>query len=251
MTRLDANRAFNRMGDTPTGGMNEMVDFTSFTGAHIRATFNEKVQVTLEGISWAIRRETIPIYVMGSENPVAFARGKRAITGTMVFGMFDRDELLYSFYPKTYGLWNQHGSMDDGVNPWEQYVEETPSEFNTGSMIWLPELRANEVSNSTPGDGQQTWTPTGAGDVVGWRWYSRAPHHLDQLPAFNVTLTMVNEEGRAAQCRLIGCVIINEASGYSMNTQIVEKTCTFFCQDVVPLHAIKGPSQVTSTSASV
>ena len=241
MTRLDSNLAFTRDLGTPTSGSHDLVDFTSFTGAHIRATFNEKVQVTLEGISWAIRRETIPIYVMGSENPVAFARGKRAITGTMVFSMFDRDELLYSFYPKTYGKWFQYGDQTDGQQPWERIVDEAGSDLNTGSMIWLPELRANAEGKVEQGDGSNTWTPEGVGDVVQWRWYSRAPHHLDQIPAFNVTLTMVNEEGRAAQCRLIGCVIINEASGYSMNTQIVEKTCTFFCQDVVPLHPITGP----------
>jgi hypothetical protein len=222
--------------------MNEMVDYTSYTGAHIRATFNEKVQVTLEGISWAVRRETIPIYVMGSENPVAFARGKRAITGTMVFSMFDRDELLFSFYPNTYGQWNQYGDMSDGASPWEDVSDDSPNDFDSGGMIWLPELRANAEVGSEPGDGRALWTPEGVGDVVQWRWFSRAPHHLDQIPAFNVTLTMVNEEGKAAQCRLIGCVIINEASGYSMNTQIVEKTCTFFCQDVVPLHPIRPVS---------
>ncbi len=249
MTRLDQNRAFSRLGDTQTGGLNELVDFNSFTGAHIRATFNEKVQVTLEGISWAVRRETIPIYVMGSENPVAFARGKRAITGTMVFSMFDRDELLYSFYPNTYGRWTSNSSPDD-LRPWEDYIDDASEEFNTGSLIWLPELRANSDAGATVGD-MGGWTPDGVGDVVGWRWYMRAPHHLDQLPSFNVTLTMVNEEGKAAQCRLIGCVIINEASGYGMNTQIVEKTCTFFCQDVIPLHPITGPSQTIANAGSV
>ena len=58
--------------------------YNSFSGVDIRAVFGEKVIGTLQGISWSITREKAPIYTMGSEDPRAFARGKRGIAGSMV-----------------------------------------------------------------------------------------------------------------------------------------------------------------------
>jgi len=216
-----------------TSGLKELMDFTTFTGANVVATFNNHVQVTLEGITCTVRRETVPLYTMGSPNPRSFAKGKRVITGSMIFSMFDRDELLYSFYPETYGNFDTEGqlgeSSGDSWDPWD-YLDNKDSD--TSLSVWIPVMNHSANAGSGMTEVQQV------GARIGDLFSSRAPHFLDELPPFNVTLTMVNEMGMAAQMRIMGVVIINESHGYSVNTQVPEKTCAFLARDLVPLHPI-------------
>ena len=232
----DSYRVVGRRA-TQTEGINQLKDFTTFTGANVVATFNENIQVTLEGISVACRRETVPLYTMGDANPRSFAKGKRAITGTMVFSMFDRDELLYSFFPTIYGNFDQDGYTGEEWDPWA--LQTSGSESSNAASVWLPDL-TRQAGDGVSSNLTEIMPVSGIGEGVAQLWHSRAPHFLDEIPPFNITLTMVNEQGQAAQMRVIGVVIINETHGYSVNTNVAEKTCTFFARDIVPLHPIRG-----------
>src|SRR3990167_6717911 len=69
--------------------------YNSFSGADIKAVFNEKPIADLQAMSYSVTREKAPIYTMGSADPRSFSRGKRGIAGTMIFVVFDRHGLLH------------------------------------------------------------------------------------------------------------------------------------------------------------
>ena len=50
-------------------------NYTSFSGADIVATINERVIGELQAISYSVTREKTPIYTMGSPDPRSFSRG--------------------------------------------------------------------------------------------------------------------------------------------------------------------------------
>src|SRR3990167_11316485 len=68
--------------------------YNSFSGADIKAVFNERVVADLQAVSFSITREKAPIFTMGNANARAFSRGKRGIAGTLIFIVFDRHGLL-------------------------------------------------------------------------------------------------------------------------------------------------------------
>ena len=49
---------------------------TSFSGSDIVVSFEDIRIATVQGISISVSREKGPIYVLGSETPVSFSRGK-------------------------------------------------------------------------------------------------------------------------------------------------------------------------------
>jgi hypothetical protein len=77
----------------------EQSAYKTFTGADITAYFDHIRVGTLQAITVSITREVQPIYVMGSPEPKAFAKGKRGIAGTLIFSQFDRDALTRGIFP--------------------------------------------------------------------------------------------------------------------------------------------------------
>jgi len=231
---------------TNTSGQHQAVDYTVFNGTNITAVFNETVQTTLEGITYSVRRDTVPVYVLGDANPKAFSKGRRAISGTMVFQIFDRDELLYSFFPELYGKYQQWGGKELGS--YDQWSLDSPDtdDVDLGEAgIWIVDLRrASEVGASTEIGGSRGLTGIGTiGGPLMNIYRSRAPHFADELPPFNITLNFVNELGQAAMMGLLGVTLVNEGHGYSTGTMTVEKSITFFCKDMIPIHPMTGPNQ--------
>lgn len=49
--------------------------YSSFSGSDIVASFNRKVFAELQGITYSISREKVPLYTMGSPEPRSFSRG--------------------------------------------------------------------------------------------------------------------------------------------------------------------------------
>ena len=62
---------------------------------------------------------------------------------------------------------------------------------------------------------------------------------IDQIPPFNIIITMSNEYGDVASMGLYGIRVVNEGSTYSIDDMITEQTNTFVAKDMDLLH--KGP----------
>jgi hypothetical protein len=62
---------------------------------------------------------------------------------------------------------------------------------------------------------------------------------IDQIPPFNIIITLSNEYGDVASMGIYGVRIVNEGSTFSIDDMITEQTNSFIASDIDLLH--KGP----------
>lgn len=216
----------------------EMVKtFSTYSGADIVASFNGRIIGELQGITYRVQREVAPVYTMGYADPRSFSRGKRGITGSLVFVQFSRDALLdemkkdYQNLPKpmlyqSY-IANANGQGAGGATGLEDQI--------------LNGLKATR--SSVPGYGIETWdermTELGYGKTDNFDSTRLTdffvPEYVDQLMPFNVTITMANEYGAMAGQEIYGVQLLNEESGYSVDDVVLSKAYTFVARKVKPV----------------
>lgn len=200
--------------------------FSSFSGADIVCTFNGRIIGEIQGITYSVQREVAPIYTMGSPDPRSFSRGKRGISGSMIFTQFDRDALMAEMR-KNYDGAPQLLSFQQykaNVNPLEDQI-------------------LNGLKATQGGYGVSTWdeqmTRLGYGNVAGGNGFNAdeltgfyTPEYADQLMPFNVTINMANEFGQRAGMEIYGIQILNEGSGFSVDDVVTAKAYTFVARKI-------------------
>lgn len=197
-------------------------NYTSFSGADIVATINDRVIGELQAISYSVTREKTPIYTMGSPDPRSFSRGKRGIAGSMVFTVFNKDAL--------------------------SFLIEDPSEEN---KIYTAYANTRPTAPQEPGEvpnyeflTPEQWEeafndPANTGSPV--KNFKRVnAYYVDEIKPFNVTITLHNEYGNAARFSILGCEILNEGMGMSIDDITTEKACTFVARSISRLVPIFG-----------
>lgn len=184
--------------------------YTSFSGADIVATFGGIVIGELQAISYSVTREKAPIYTMGSPDPRSFSRGKRGIAGSLVFTVFHKDTL-------------EELKKADGA---EYYTNAANAELaypdgDPGTEEGVsPEVWEDIMENTN--------TP----------FLQNTANYADEIPPFDITITMLNEYGQAAKFSLYGVEILNEGSGMSIDDITTEKACTFVARTISPLKSV-------------
>jgi len=317
--------------------------YTSFSGADLVVSFGPKVIGELQQISYAITREKVPVFTLGSPNPRSFSRGKRGIAGSLIFSAFDRDALLEEMKE----IWRQiappamftaAGNLAKGRSEdfsaaadlvqWNKAATNTFSPLAGASLsraaiqsvvqqnkpdTEIPEGYKWEYSHvpdysSTEGLPITTWylipssitvetsfsgsivytigeteytqaydirviasdvesnplyeltggaevgfSGTGGIKLSGTRLgsdYSSQVYtppgfklitdqniqYVDQLPPFDVTLTFANEYGQAAFQKFYDMEMLNEASGVSVDSVVMEKQYTWVGRNMSPLY---------------
>ena len=58
------------------------------------------------------------------------------------------------------------------------------------------------------------------------------PYYDDEIPPFDVTVSFANELGQEAKIVIYGVEILNESNGFSMDTILSRKICTFVARGV-------------------
>lgn len=173
--------------------------YSSFGGADIVATFDGKVIGELQAVTYSVTREKAPIYTMGSPDPRSFSRGKRGIAGSLVFQVFDRD------------VFHQ--------------IIQTHKYYTASANI------------ANAGTGELSITAINDWDVnqTGQDFVQAQAIYSDQIPPFDITITMRNEYGQAAHMAILGVEILNEGMGMSIDDITTEKACTFVARGLTPL----------------
>lgn len=209
--------------------------YNSFSGADIKAVFANKTVGTLQAISYSITREKAPIYTMGSADPRAFSRGKRGIGGSLIFIVFDRDELLSALQELKFQ------SDTDDLRPGTATAGPDDSDFGQ------PPLTSTSGRTAAAQITRQTGTPVGSSTIqqqesdltsvasdqeISSAWYA------DQLPPFDVTISAANEYGALCSQRIYGVEILNEGFGISVDDMVIEKQYTYVCRAVSALKPI-------------
>lgn len=189
--------------------------YTSFSGCDIVCTFGSVVIGELQAISYSVSREKAPLYTMGSAETRGFARGKRGVAGTMVFVSFDRDALMK-------GL--------------QEYATKAASFQRIGGELNMNPISINEwdrkmTENIGAGQGGAV-TSDKAIDYTKKVAVTATPHYADEVPPFDITISFANEYGQKACMVIYGCEILNEGSGFSIDSLMAEKACTFVARRV-------------------
>lgn len=188
--------------------------YTSFGGVDIRAYFNNVSIGTLQAINFSVQREVAPLYVMGLTNPRSFTRGKRAIGGTMVFTIFDKQALL--------------DEMSSLTKPNEQpYLNPLEAKVTAAAKAG----DASGLNNAVRGLIQGAGAAPNQGTNYGWK-VQQAAQYPDQLPPFDVVLTAQNEFGVVRTMSVLGCMLMEGRSGVSVDDLTLEEQVTYVARDI-------------------
>lgn len=199
--------------------------YRAFSGCDIQAFINHHKAASLQSITVSITREVAPLYTMGDPAPRAFVKGKRGIAGTLVFTQFDRHALLEGIYGQ---------ELVDIMTNVKSFL---PTRFSGASSPWL-ELNTNPGSRDiiqSPDLEEAVQTEINELYSV---LNKRLLQYVDQLPPFDVTITMVDEAGNGAFCSIRGIVLINEGWGYTIDDLSSENAFTFVARAIEPLKSL-------------
>lgn len=222
----------------------------AYTGADLHAIVNGKELGTLQGLSVSIAREVVAVYVMGSEEPKAFARGKRAINGAFSFAQLDRDALLFDAFDGIYGdqfnslsLDNTSNLLVSRYNPATQSYETNRQLSSFGQNISLP----SNVNNSSSLVNFDSEGLNSLYKLAG----QRKLRYPDQLPEFDLTVMLINSsQGRASYFTLSGVIIMNQGFSITIEDLTTEVAYTYAARSYTPLIPLGTNLGVTTPSIS-
>lgn len=193
---------------------NPLYKYTTFSGADIVASLGNRVFGNIQAIQYAVQREIAPVYVMGAALPLAYTRGRRAITGSLVFINFNKDALLQHFDEL------EQARIVGGDNP---RVSASPLEgvvlYRSGR--WGPDAVLASLGKRPSESVLRVLTPR--------------RRYADQIPPFDITISFLNEMGNTAHMRIEGVQLINEGMGMSIDDVVLEKALTFVARTLRPL----------------
>lgn len=82
-------------------------------------------------------------------------------------------------------------------------------------------------------------------DIVG----KYTPVYADEILPFDITITMANEYGQKAVLVIYGVELMNEGSGYSVDSVTTEKAYTFVARRIDYLRALDGENDHEFTAS--
>lgn len=158
---------------------------------------------------------------MGNADPRSFSRGKRGIAGTLVFVVFNRDALLAGMqeHLRVNKVFHRVGGETNitpmSIDDWDKKMTDSLNGADTGSTT------TESAASRTRAVAQQT-----------------DPVIADEIPPFDITISMANEYGQAAVLIIYGVEILNEGMQYSIDSIQSQKACTFVARRVKSLEAV-------------
>jgi hypothetical protein len=225
--------------------------YTSFSGADAIVSFNGRAVAEIQALTVNCQREKGPIYVMGSPDPISFSRGKRGIAGNLVFVQFDRNALMEEMetYAKQSGTIPQYtaaGNMNTTgtsvptpVTVAGQYTGlPLNSQFNSLSTV----VQYNSLNQLNANNGNNGFVQL-HGTQQGEFWT-----YDDQIPPFDITVTLANEYGASAVLLIQKAEILNFGMGLSIDDINMENACTFVARSMQRLRKGFNTSGSADTS---
>lgn len=219
---------------------------TSFSGSDLVVSFGKRVIGELQSISWAVQRKKAPVYTLGQSDPRSFSRGVRGVAGSLVFAVFDRDALIeelkhtWTDIAPT-NMYTAAGNLlQRNMNGFEKAIDLAGwNAISSGDEEDSNGQTAGVVGTVT--QMPSTWTgfenDPGAVNVPPGFSVIRYDNimYADMLPPFDLTLTFANEYGQTAFQKIYDVDILNEGSGVSVDSIVMERQMTFIARRVSPL----------------
>jgi hypothetical protein len=199
----------------------------AYSGADMRVVFDNKEVGAVSSLTVTITRDVIPRYTSGDPNPRTFAKGRRAIAGTMTFSIFDRDPLLRDVFGDYY--FQQLNSLwSEGAKTFGYHVYQA----GTGGSAVDTTTAANLRKGVSPAAIQE------AMEIHNLMGQYIKIKYIDQLPPIDVTITFANDAGAVSVATLKGIVFLSEGIGWTMGDVDTEMATTFMARDFTPLTAL-------------
>ena len=214
---------------------------TSFSGADMVATFGKRAIGELQSITWAVQRKKAPVYTLGSADPRSFSRGIRGVAGSLVFAVFNRDALIEEL-KKVWSdiappaMFTAAGNLalasQDAfgqaltMTAWDQRTTGGEKDVNGNTVA-----RAQDFAKQLGTDEKTQVQVPGGFSVI----RKQNIMYADMLPPFDITMTFANEYGQAAFQKIYDVDILNESSGISVDTTVMERQMTYIARRISPL----------------
>jgi hypothetical protein len=197
------------------------VTYQSYSGTDIVATITiplvQEVPLvigSLQTLSYSVHTEVSPVRSLGRRYPKGFTSGPATIAGSLIFTVFDK-HIVYDLGKRmlqTFADINNKRSKGLTLDDHE-------------TMLWNYMQRFKHLY----GDYQNNIF-AGSSDY--------AYIMMNDMPPFNITLTMQNEYGQASSLVLEGIVIVDEGQVMSIEDMLTEQTMSFMAANIRPLRSI-------------
>lgn len=198
----------------------------SFTGADIQPIFYlpnatgqvvPKVVGSLASITVSAVREVSPQYVMGSADFKSVSRGKRSVSGTMTFTIFDRDPFVRDIVASDQlkALENQYAGLMNLVQ------EANKNEYDNWLGASIDQARLEQAIKAT----------TSLRNIIG----KQPLRYADQLAPFDITISMANDQGGAAVAAVRQVYIVSQGVGWSAHDMETDMVYSYIARWFEPL----------------
>lgn len=251
--------------------------YNTFSGADITAVFAGVKFSELQGLAYSIEREKAGIWTLGQVAPRSYSRGKRVIAGSFAAVNFDRNALLdifdnsggmfladkddirpdwtdpdnlTSFNMYAVGNTNSGSGVDivdvESGASWmsqiKQRLDEANAEFqdalDAAGITNVPDNIAMGAAESRAFQAEMPISNPYEDQEVAKVW------HADQILPFNIAVAAANEYGAAASMKIFGVEILNESSGFSVDSMVFETSWTFVAREIGPWQPSKASQEV-------
>jgi hypothetical protein len=216
--------------------LEDPVEFKAFSGANIYATIGHRRVASLQAVTVSITREVAALYSFSDANPKAFVKGKRGIAGTLVFTQYDRHALLQDIFKEAFG---------EELGKTSSLFSTRFAGADTGAGLLSAEAFSTRNFDHQVGSNAALAFPGGVArdlqselsDIYDLVKHQRLKYS-DQIPEFDINITMVNESGDAAFVVIGGVVLVNEGWGYTLDDLTSEVAFTYVARAITPLTSL-------------
>ena len=203
--------------------------YSTFGGSDILCSFDGIVIGECQAITYSITREKVAVYTLGSAEPRSFSRGKRGISGNLVFIVFNRDSLLSTI------------GQDQKISKYHANdVNKMMDEFDTRFLSmenWDKYMTNVALEQMDGGDDQFSRFTNALVDDQSKAVYA------DELLPFDITISCANEYGNRAVTVIYGVEILNEGIGFSIDSPTSERAYTFVARAVDSMVPVGGDKE--------
>ena len=216
--------------------------FQSFTGADIQAiaTFRDstgnpaqKVIGTLSSLTVSVVREVNPLWGMGSPDFRAVSRGKRSVSGTLTFIVLDRDPLVRDLV----GI-SAHSQLTELRNQYLVNAEISPGVVNqfVNADLYMP--GGYEPLSPSPANRGNQAAVAGAIQSLYRILGSQPLRYADQLAPFDITVSLINDQGAASVASVRQIYVVSQGTGWSMHDLESDQVYSFIARYYEPLRPL-------------
>lgn len=221
--------------------------YQSFGGVNMKCHIGSKEVGSLNGLAVSITREAAPVFTMGHPSFRSIVRGKRAIVGSMSFATFDRHTLLYDIFAEgNNGMQTLYSGTTGRLDMARASLQSRMQAINNNDQASLIDAYTDVSKFKVEGV---------AGGYIASRWQdmfntARQPKYIDELPPFNLTMTMVNDEGACSYFNIYGIYLLNEAFSYTLDDLTNDINVTYMARDIDPLQSAQNILYPTSSTTT-